>query len=292
MNIAILSRSESLYSTQSLLKAGELNHHDIEVIDPAFCNLMIENNKPILQYHDQIIDDLDAIIPRIGASNTYRGASIVRHFESMGVFSIACSQGIINSRDKWACFQILAQKGIAMPKTTLGSQPYLEDFVKDFGNKPVIIKILEGTHGQGVILCENYKNALATAQTLQSANVKFVIQEFIAESQGTDIRAIVIDGQVVAAMKRQSKDGEFRSNLHQGGSASAIELSNTEKQLAVATAKALDLQLCGVDILSSKRGPLVLEVNSTPGLEGIETATGVDVSAKIIQCIERHKQAI
>ena len=292
MNIAILSRSESLYSTQSLLKAGELNHHDIEVIDPAFCNLMIENNKPILQYHDQIIDDLDAIIPRIGASNTYRGASIVRHFESMGVFSIACSQGIINSRDKWACFQILAQKGIAMPKTTLGSHPYLEDFVKDFGNKPVIIKILEGTHGQGVILCENYKNALATAQTLQSANVKFVIQEFIAESQGTDIRAIVIDGQVVAAMKRQSKDGEFRSNLHQGGSASAIELSNTEKQLAVATAKALDLQLCGVDILSSKRGPLVLEVNSTPGLEGIETATGVDVSAKIIQCIERHKQAI
>ena len=216
----------------------------------------------------------------------------MRHFESMGVFSIACSQGIINSRDKWACFQILAQKGIAMPKTTLGSQPYLEDFVKDFGNKPVIIKILEGTHGQGVILCENYKNALATAQTLQSANVKFVIQEFIAESQGTDIRAIVIDGQVVAAMKRQSKDGEFRSNLHQGGSASAIELSNTEKQLAVATAKALDLQLCGVDILSSKRGPLVLEVNSTPGLEGIETATGVDVSTKIIQCIERHKQAI
>ena len=292
MNIAILSRAEQLYSTQSLLKAGELNHHDIEVIDPAFCNLMIENNKPILQYHDQIIDDLDAIIPRIGASNTYRGASIVRHFESMGVFSIASSQGIINSRDKWTCFQILAQKGIAMPKTTLGAHPYLEDFVKDFGNKPVIIKILEGTHGQGVILCENYKNALATAQTLQVAGVKFVMQEFIAESQGTDIRAIVIDGQVVAAMKRQSKDGEFRSNLHQGGSASAIELSNTEKQLAVATAKALDLQLCGVDILSSKRGPLVLEVNSTPGLEGIETATGVDVSTKIIQCIERHKQAI
>ena len=292
MNIAILSRAEQLYSTQSLLKAGELNHHDIEVIDPAFCNLMIENNKPILQYHDQIIDDLDAIIPRIGASNTYRGASIVRHFESMGVFSIASSQGIINSRDKWTCFQILAQKGIAMPKTTLGAHPYLEDFVKDFGNKPVIIKILEGTHGQGVILCENYKNALATAQTLQVAGVKFVMQEFIAESQGTDIRAIVVDGQVVAAMKRQSKDGEFRSNLHQGGSASAIELSNTEKQLAVATAKALDLQLCGVDILSSKRGPLVLEVNSTPGLEGIETATGVDVSTKIIQCIERHKQAI
>ena len=290
MNIAILSRAEQLYSTQSLLKAGEIQNHDIEIIDPTYCNLMIVNNKAVLQYHDQIIDDLDAIIPRIGASNTYRGSSIVRHFESMGVFSIASSQGIINSRDKWTCFQILAQKGIAMPKTILGSYPYLEAFVKDFGNKPIVIKILEGTHGQGVILCENYKNALATAQTLQWANVKFVMQEFIAEAQGTDIRAIVIDGQVVASIKRQSKDGEFRSNLHQGGSASAIELSNTEKQLAVATAKALDLQLCGVDILSSKRGPLVLEVNSTPGLEGIETITGIDVSGKIIAFIEQQKK--
>ena len=200
MNIAILSRAEQLYSTQSLLKAGEIQNHDIEIIDPTYCNLMIVNNKAVLQYHDQIIDDLDAIIPRIGASNTYRGSSIVRHFESMGVFSIASSQGIINSRDKWTCFQILAQKGIAMPKTILGSYPYLEAFVKDFGNKPIVIKILEGTHGQGVILCENYKNALATAQTLQSANVKFVMQEFIAEAQGTDIRAIVIDGQVVASI--------------------------------------------------------------------------------------------
>ena len=290
MNIAILSRAEQLYSTQSLLKAGEIQNHDIEIIDPTYCNLMIVNNKAVLQYHDQIIDDLDAIIPRIGASNTYRGSSIVRHFESMGVFSVASSQGIINSRDKWTCFQILAQKGIAMPKTILGSYPYLEAFVKDFGNKPIVIKILEGTHGQGVILCENYKNALATAQTLQSANVKFVMQEFIAEAQGADIRAIVIDGQVVASIKRQSKDGEFRSNLHQGGSASAIELSNTEKQLAVATAKALDLQLCGVDILSSKRGPLVLEVNSTPGLEGVETTTGINVSGKIIAFIEQQKK--
>ena len=160
MNIAILSRAELLYSTQSLLKAGEAKDHDIEVIDPAFCNLMIQNNKPIVQYHDQIVDDLDAIIPRIGASNTYQGASIVRHFESMGVYSVACSQGIIDSRDKWTCFQILAGAGIPMPKTTLGSEQYLSSFVKDFGNNPVIIKILEGTHGQGVILCESFKNAL------------------------------------------------------------------------------------------------------------------------------------
>lgn len=290
MNIAILSRAEQLYSTQSLLKAGEVQNHDIEIIDPAYCNLMIVNNKAVLQYHDQIIDDLDAIIPRIGASNTYSGASIVRHFESMGVFSIASSQGIINSRDKWTCFQILAQKGIAIPKTTLGTHPYLKDFVKDFGDKPIIIKMLEGTHGQGVILCENFKNALATAQTLQVAGVKFVMQEFIEESQGIDIRAFVVAGEVVASIKRQSKDGDFRSNLHQGGSASVIQLSQPEKQLAVASAKALGLHVCGVDILSSKRGPLVLEVNSTPGLEGIETATGVNVSGKIIAFIEQQKK--
>tara|TARA_B100000795_G_scaffold214373_1_gene168087 strand:+ start:9860 stop:10732 length:873 start_codon:yes stop_codon:yes gene_type:complete len=288
MNIAILSRAELLYSTQSLLKAGEAKDHDIEVIDPAFCNLMIQNNKPIVQYHDQIVDDLDAIIPRIGASNTYQGASIVRHFESMGVYSVACSQGIIDSRDKWTCFQILAGAGIPMPKTTLGSEQYLSSFVKDFGNNPVIIKILEGTHGQGVILCESFKNALSTAETLQAANVKFIIQEFIAESQGTDLRAIVIDGQVVAAMKRQSKDGDFRSNLHRGGSAVSLQLSQQEKELAIATAKTIGLHVCGVDILTSKRGPLVLEVNSTPGLEGIETTSGVDVSTKIIQSIERN----
>ena len=283
-------KRQQLYSTQSLLKAAEVQNHDIEIIDPTYCNLMIVNNSAVVQYHDQIIDDLDAIIPRIGASNTYRGASIVRHFEAMGVFSIASSQGIINSRDKWTCFQILAQKGIAMPKTTLGSALYLEAFVKDFKDQPIIIKMLEGTHGQGVILCENFKNALATAQTLQVAGVKFVMQEFIAEAQGTDIRAFVVDGQVVASIKRQSKDGDFRSNLHQGGSASGIQLSPIEKQLAVATAKALDLQVCGVDILSSKRGPLVLEVNSTPGLEGIQTATGVNVSGKIIAFIEQQKK--
>ena len=290
MNIAILSRSEQLYSTKSLLKAAEVQNHDIEIIDPAYCNLMIVNNNAVVQYHDQIIDDLDAIIPRIGASNTYRGASIVRHFEAMGVFSVASSQGIINSRDKWTCFQILAQKGIAMPKTTLGASPYLEAFVKDFGDQPIIIKMLEGTHGQGVILCENFKNAFATAQTLQVAGVKFVMQEFIAEAKGIDIRAFVVDGQVVASIKRQSKNGDFRSNLHQGGSASGIQLSLIEKQLAVAAAKALDLKVCGVDILSSKRGPLVLEVNSTPGLEGIQTATGVDVSGKIIAFIEQQKK--
>lgn len=290
MNIAILSRGENLYSTQSILKAGEANNHKIEVIDPTFCNLMIENNKPIVQYHDEIIDDLHAIIPRIGASNTYYGTALTRHFEAMGVFTIASSQGILQSRDKWTSFQILSKAGIPMPKTTLGMPYYIEAFLKDFGEKPVIIKLIEGTHGQGVILCNDYKNALSTVETLQTAKVKFIMQEFIAESKGTDVRAIIVDGQVVAAMKRESKSDDFRSNLHRGGFATKIELTTEEKNIAIAAAKALHLGVCGVDILRSKRGALVLEVNSTPGLEGIETTTKASVSKNIIEFIERNKQ--
>ncbi|GER58816.1 ATP-grasp domain-containing protein [Patiriisocius marinus] len=286
MNIAVLSRGEHLYSTQSLIKAGEALNHNMEVIDPTFCNVMIENGYPILQYHDEIVDDIDAIIPRIGASNTYYGTSIVRHFEAMKVATIAGSRGILDSRDKWTSFQILAKSGIPVPKTTLGGHYYLDAFLKDFGEGAVIIKILEGTHGQGVILCESYKNALSTVETLQTARVKFVMQEYIAESKGADIRAIVIDGKVVASMRRQAAKGDFRSNLHRGGNAQNMTLSDAEKTVAIAAAKAMNLTVCGVDILQSKRGPLVLEINSTPGLEGIETTTGIDVSKKIIKYLE------
>jgi len=250
---------------------------------------MIEGGKCILQYHDEIINDLHAIIPRVGASNTYNGAAVVRHFEAMGVFTIASSQGILESRDKWASFQILAKAGIPMPKTTLGMPNYIEAFLKDFGEKPIIIKLLKGTHGQGVILCDTFKNALSTVETLQSAKVKFIMQEFIAESKGTDVRAIVVDGQVIAGMKRQSKSDDFRSNLHRGGTAITIALTQDEKRIAIAAAKALRLGVCGVDILQSNKGPLVLEVNSTPGLEGIETTTGINISKKIINYIERNK---
>ena len=290
MNIAVLSRGEHLYSTQSLIKAGEALNHNMEVIDPTFCNVMIENGHPILQYHDEIVDDIDAIIPRIGASNTYYGTSIVRHFEAMNVATIAGSRGILNSRDKWTSFQILAKSGIPVPKTTLGGHFYLDAFLKDFGEGAVIIKILEGTHGQGVILCESYKNALSTVETLQTARVKFVMQEYISESKGADIRAIVVDGKVVASMRRQAAKGDFRSNLHRGGNAQNITLSDAEKTVAIAAAKAMNLTVCGVDILQSKRGPLVLEINSTPGLEGIETTTGIDVSKKIITCLETLKK--
>lgn len=289
MNIAILSKGASLYSTQSLIKAGEAQNHRMEVLDPGYCNVMIKNNKALLQYHDEILDDIDAIIPRIGTSNTFYGASLVRHFEATGVFSIVSAQGIITSRDKWTCFQELIKAKIPMPKTTLASPSYVADFLKDFGEGKVIIKLLEGTHGQGVILCENYNNALSTVETLQTAGIKFIMQEFIEESNGEDLRAIVVDGQVVASMKRKSKDGDFRSNLHRGGSSSSIQLSNEAKQIAINASQILDLSVCGVDILQSQKGPLLLEVNSTPGLEGIEKTTGVDVAGKIIRYIEKNK---
>ena len=288
MNIAILSRGELLYSTQSLLTAAEKRNHEVEIIDPTYCNVMIEDNKVLLQYHDEIIHDIDVIIPRVGASNTYYGTSVVRQFEAMGVYSVASSQGIIESRDKWTSFQLLAAAGIPLPKTTLGSPAYLKDFLKDFGDSKVIIKILEGTHGTGVILCENYVNALSTVETLQNLRTRFVMQEYIAESKGSDIRAIVVGDQVVASMKRFSRPGDFRSNLHQGGSAEIYTLSEKEKEVAVAAAKALNLVVCGVDILASARGPLVLEVNSTPGLEGIETTTGISVADAIIKHIEQR----
>ncbi|MEM7084769.1 MAG: RimK family alpha-L-glutamate ligase [Bacteroidota bacterium] len=290
MNIAVLSRGEQLYSTQSLLKAGMARNHNMEVLDPTHCTMAIEHGKSVVYYHNEIVDDLHAIIPRVGASNTYYGSSLVRHFQSTGVFCVVQAEPILQSRNKWTCFQILSKSQIAVPKTVLGNGPDVEAMLDKFGGPPVIIKILQGTHGQGVILAETYASAFSTIETLKTAKVRFVIQEFIAESDGADLRAIVVDGTVVAAMKRQSKAGEFRSNLHRGGSSEAIELTYQEENLALRAAKALRLGVCGIDILQSKNGPLVLEANSTPGLEGIETTTGVDISGKIIRYIERNKR--
>ncbi len=288
MNIAVLSRGESLYSTKSLINAGTAHGHVMEVLDPAFCNLTIENSKPVVRFNDEIVDDLDAIIPRIGASNTYFGVTLVRHFMQLGVMSVVSPEGILYSRDKWWCFQILAKAGIAVPKTVLGITANLEFLLQHFNRYPIIIKLLEGTHGQGVILSESYQNALSTIESLKTANVPFLLQEFIAESNGSDIRVIVVDNTVVAAMKRQSKADDFRSNLHRGGSARSIKLTNEEEAIAIKTARTLKLGVCGVDILQSHRGPLVLEVNSTPGLEGIETTTGINIAKKIISYIERN----
>ncbi|MBV1923251.1 MAG: RimK family alpha-L-glutamate ligase [Flavobacteriaceae bacterium] len=290
MNIAVLSRGSSLYSTKSIINAGATRNHAMEVLDPTYFTLSIENNKPVVRYYDEIIDDLDAIIPRIGASNTYLGSSVVRHFQSMGVFTVVSPEAILQSRDKWICTQILSKADVAVPRTFFGNATDFDTILSEFNKEPVIIKILEGTHGNGVILAETYKSALSTMQTLKTANVPFIVQEFIEESNGSDVRIIVIDGEVVAAMKRHSKDGDFRSNLHRGGSSEIIKLNHEEEHIAKKAAKALGLGICGVDILQSKNGPLVLEINSTPGLEGIETTTGINISQKMISYIERNKK--
>ncbi len=289
MNIAILSRGETLYSTQSLLKAGISRNHEIEVFDSSLCTLSVEKGKPILYYGDELVDDVDAVIPRVGASNTYFGASLVRHFEAMNIFTIVTAEAILQSRNKWTSFQILGAAGIPIPKTVLGNVYDVEATLKKFGNNPVIIKVLQGTHGAGVILAETYQSALSTIETLNASKVRFVIQEYIEESNGADLRAIIVDGVVVASMKRQSREGDFRSNLHRGGSSEKIELTREEMRIALGAARALKMGVCGVDILQSKNGPKVLEVNSTPGLEGIETTTGVNISKSIIGYIERNK---
>lgn len=290
MNIAILSRGENLYSTQSLIKAGLARNHNMEVLDPSNCTLAIENGQSVLYYCNELVDDLDAAIPRVGASNTYYGSSLVRHLQSIGVFCVVEAEPILQSRNKWTCFQILSKSNIPVPKTFLGNAYDVEAMLEKFGGPPIVMKILQGTHGQGVILAETYQSALSTIETLRAAKVRFIVQEFIAESKGADLRVIIVDGKVIAAMKRQGRSGEFRSNLHRGGSAEMIELSSQEENIALRASKALRLGVCGVDILQSQNGPLVLEVNSTPGLEGIEIITKVAISEKIIHYIERNKQ--
>ncbi len=290
MNIAILSRGEALYSTKSLLNAGQARNHTMMVLDPSYCNLAVENEKAALFYQNEKVEGIQAIIPRIGASNTYFGTNVVRHFEAMGVFSVASSEGITNSRDKWTCFQILAKNHIPVPRTVYASFFEFEEQLKTFNGKPIIIKLLEGTHGEGVILTESTQNALATIETLNAAGVKFLLQEYIEEANGADVRAIVVDGVVVAAMKRKCKIGDFRSNLHRGGTSEMISLSTAEEKTALKAAKAMGLGFCGVDILQSKNGPMVLEINSTPGLEGIENTSGKNVSKSVIGFIERNKR--
>lgn len=289
MNIAIISRGESLYSTQSILKAGTARNHMMEIIDPSHCTLSIENGKSVVRFHEDVVDDLDAIIPRIGASNTYYGTALVRHFNAMGVFTVVSADAILQSRDKWICTQLLAKAKVPIPKTMLGITSDEASLLSNFKDQPVIIKILEGTHGNGVILAETYLNALSTIETLKTAGIKFLLQEYISESKGADLRVIVVDGVVITAMKRQSKEGDFRSNLHRGGTSEKIKLTQEEENVALQAAKAMRLGVCGVDILQSNRGPLVLEVNSSPGLEGIEKTTGTNISKSIIGYIERNK---
>lgn len=284
MNLAILSREPKLYSTQRLVEAAEQRGHQVEVIDHLQCNLVLEKGTPGIIYEGRRLEGFDAIIPRIGASVTFYGTAVVRQFEMMKVRTAVDSQSIVRSRDKLRSMQILARAGVGMPKTafTNYSDEVLE-MIQQVGGAPVIIKLLEGTQGLGVVLAETEKAAQSVIEAFHNLKARIIVQEFIAESKGADLRAFVVNGEVVGAMKRQGKEGEFRSNLHRGGTGKLVKLSRAEKAAALLAAKALGLGIAGVDMLQSKRGPLVLEVNSSPGLEGIEKATGLDIAGKIIE---------
>ena len=290
MNIVILSRNPYLYSTERLVVEGEKRGHSVEVIDPLKCDLIIEKEKPTIFYNDKYLDYVDAIIPRIGASVTFFGCAVVRQFEMMNVFTSVTSDAIIRSRDKLRSFQHLSKAGIGMPKTVFTNYSRDIDRVLDHvGGVPVIIKLLEGTQGLGVVLAETKNAAESVLEAFHGLQARALVQEYIEEAKGADIRVLIVDGHVVGAMKRQGKEGEFRSNLHRGGSAKIIKLNEAELKVAMKASKALKLPVCGVDMLQSRRGPLLLEVNSTPGLEGIEIATGKNIAKSIITYVERNK---
>jgi len=290
MKIAILSRGPRLYSTRRLVEAAEQRGHEVTVLDHLKCVLVIEKGNPHIFYGGKEVVGIDAIIPRIGTSVTFYGAAVVRQFEQMKVFSSVESQALVRSRDKLRSLQLLAKAGIGMPKTAFASAPRnIDNVLEQVGGAPVVIKLLEGTQGIGVILAETHKSAKSVIESFLALKANILVQEFIKEAGGADIRAFIVDGKIVGAMKRQGLPGEFRSNLHRGGSANVIELTKEERETAIKAAKKLGLAIAGVDMLQSSRGPLVMEVNSSPGLEGIEGATGVDIAGKIIEYIERNE---
>lgn len=290
MNIVILSRNPNLYSTKRLIDEAELRNHDVEVIDPLKCDIIIEKEKPSIYYKDRYLNDVDAIIPRIGASVTFFGCAVVRQFEMMNVFTTVTSDAITRSRDKLRSFQRLSKVGIGMPKTVFTNYSRdVDEMIEHVGGTPVIIKLLEGTQGLGVVLAETRNAAKSVLEAFNGLQARALVQEYIAEAKGSDLRALIVDGQVVGAMKRTSVEGEFRSNLHRGGKAEYVKLSEPELKLAIKAARALKLPVCGVDMLQSARGPLLMEVNSTPGLEGIEGATGKNIAKAIITFIERNR---
>lgn len=283
MKIAILSRDVKLYSTQRLIEAAQARGHEVAVLDHLKCDLVIEAGQPSILYKGVPLSEFDAVIPRIGASVTFYGTAVVRQFEMMKVKSAVASQAIMRSRDKLRCMQILSRAGLGMPKTAFTNYSQgSKHLVSQVGGAPLVIKLLEGTQGLGVVLAETNKAAESVIEAFHNLKARIIVQEFIAESKGADIRAFVVNGEVVGAMKRQGKEGEFRSNLHRGGTGKLIKLSRAEKAAALQAANVLDLGVAGVDMLQSKRGPLILEVNSSPGLEGIEKATNLDIATKII----------
>jgi ribosomal protein S6--L-glutamate ligase len=289
MKIGILSTNKNLYSTRRLVESGKERGHEIAVINHKRCYMNITSHNPSVHYNGEAIEDVDAIIPRIGASVSFFGTAVVRQFEMMGVYSVNESVAITRSRDKLRATQLLARKGIGLPVTGFANSPNdTEDLLKFVGGAPVVIKLLEGTQGVGVVLAETRKAAESVIEAFSGLKANFMVQEFIKEAGGADIRCLVVGDKVVAAMKRQGKEGEFRSNLHRGGSAKLIKITPEERSTAVRSAKAMGLNVAGVDLLRSNHGPVVMEVNSSPGLEGIEKATGKDVAGLIIEFVEKN----
>ena len=289
MRIAILSRNRKLYSTRRLIEACEQHGHEVRVIDTIRCYMNITSEKPELHYGGEALEGYDAVIPRIGASITFYGTAVVRQFEMMGMFPVNESVAISRSRDKLRSLQLLSRAGVGMPKTGYANYPGdVQDLIKMVGGAPLVIKLLEGTQGIGVVLAETKKAAESVIEAFMGLQANILVQEFIKEAGGADIRCLVIGEKVVAAMQRQAPEGEFRSNLHRGGTAAIVKISPKERATAVKAAKVMGLNVAGVDLLRSERGPLVMEVNSSPGLEGLETATGKDAAGMIVEFIEKN----
>ena len=290
MKIALLSRNRKLYSSRRIIEAAKERGHEIVVIDVLRAYMNVASHKPSIHYKGKEMEGFDAVIPRIGASVTHYGAAVLRQFEMMGVVSLNESVAITRSRDKLRSLQLLSRKGVGMPLTGYASKPDdIKDVIKMVGGAPLVIKLLQGTQGIGVVLAETQKAAESVIEGFMGVKADILIQEFIKEAGGSDIRCFVIDGKVAAAMKRQGAEGEFRSNLHRGGSSSLIRITPEERSTAVRAAGIMGLNVAGVDLLRSNHGPVVMEVNSSPGLEGIEGATGKDIAGMIIANLEKLK---
>ncbi len=289
MKIAILSRNSRLYSTRRLVEAARQRGHTAVVVDTLRCYMNMAMARPSIHYRGEEISDVDAVIPRIGASITFYGCAVVRQFEMMGVYSVNESVALSRSRDKLRSMQLLARRDIGMPVTGFAHSPDdIPDLIDMVGGAPLVVKVLEGTQGVGVVLAETRQAAESVIEAFLGIDVEIMIQEFIAESKGTDVRCFIVGDKVVAAMQRQGKPGEFRSNLHRGGTATLAKITPTERRTAVRAARAMGLNVAGVDLIRSNHGPLVLEVNSSPGLEGIEAASGKDVAGAIIRFVEEN----
>ena len=287
MKILILSRNKNLYSTRRIFDAGTKRGHQVRVVDYLRCYMNITSRKPTVYYGGESLEKADAVLPRIGASQTFYGTAVVRQFETMGCYCLNSSEAITASRDKLKSLQILAQAGINMPVTGYASHTMdIEGVIEKVGSVPLVMKLLQGTQGQGIVLAETRKAAESVMSAFRQLEADILVQEFIKESSGTDIRALVVGNRVVAAMRRIAPDGEFRSNVHRGGKAEHVKLNPEEEKMAVVAAQVLGLRVAGVDLMRSNRGPLVLEVNSSPGLQGIEASSGVDVAGEIIRFIE------